>query len=205
MNRGLFFVEENNYNLVNRVKNNQLREGVDFVPPKAGAYIDGNGRVLTDREMDQYFNPFYGVEFIYRHGLVFLDQSHLEAFEKVTPGKLREDLEWASAVYMLTVNDELRSKTTCHLYPAKRGIAWDSILSNDFGSSHYAAIYWAFGLWGGNSWGGWQDDDGKIIPKVDTTSRAYSMDSRLKFVALVAQAYRWGLQGKIPALAKVFY
>lgn len=174
------------------------------MPSKAGAYIDGNGRVLTERELDQYFNPFYGVEFIYRHGLVFLDQAHLEAFEKVTPGKLRKDLEWASAVYMLTMDGELRNKAVRYLNPSNRSIGWNRIHSADFGGGHYAVIYWAFGLWSGRSWGGWEDDGGKVVPTVDTTSRAYNMDSRQKLVALVAQAYRWGLQGKMPALAKVF-
>lgn len=150
------------------------------------------------------FNPFYGIEFIYRHGLIFLDLGHLRAFEELTPGDLREDLEWASAVYILTTDAELRDKTIRHLKPGKRSINWNGILATDFGSGHYAAIYWAFGLWGGCSWGGWEDNDGKEVPKVDTISRSYSMDSRLQFVALVAQAFRWGLKGNIPALAKVF-
>lgn len=175
------------------------------MPHKTGAYIDKTGRVLTKEELDQFFNPFYGIKFIYRYGLIFLDQAHLEAFEEVAPGKLREDLEWAPTVYMLSADSELRGKTARYLHPAKRGINWDGILSNDFGSGHYAAIYWAFSLWGGHSWGGWEDDNGNEIAKIDTITRAFSMDSRLKFVALVALAFRWGLRGKIPALAKVFY
>lgn len=169
-----------------------------------GFWVDGNGRKLSEEEMDRAFNPFYGIDFIYCHGLIFLDQDHLKAFEIFTPGKLREDKEWASTVYMLTSDIELRSKAVPHINPVTRETNWESILSTDFSSGHYAAIYWAFGLWGGQSWGGWKDDKGKKIPIVDITSKAYSMGSTLQFVALVAQAHRWGLSGKIPALAKVF-
>lgn len=42
------------------------------------------------------------------------------------------------------------------------------------------------------------------VPIVDIVSRGYSMGSILQFVALVAQAHRWGLSGKIPAFAKIF-
>lgn len=167
-------------------------------------WYGSDDKELTKEEFAQLTDPFYGIEFIYRHGLVFLDLAHLRAFEEVTPGKLRNDLEWASAVYMLTMDTELRDKAACHLKPGSRDINWYGILANDFGSGHYAAIYWAFGLWGGCSWGGWEDDDGKMIPKVDTISRAFSMDSKKMFIALVAQAFRWGLKGKISALAKVF-
>lgn len=168
------------------------------------SWYDKNQNKLSDEEMDRMFNPFYGVEFTYSHGLVFLDQDHLKAFEIFTPGKLREDKEWASSVYMLTADYELRNKASRYINPVNRGINWEGILSTDFGHGHQTAIYWAFGLWGGHSWGGWEDDDGKKIPKVDITSEAYSMGSCLQFVALVAQAYRWGLSGKIPALVKVF-
>ena len=130
--------------------------------------------------------------FIHRHGLIFIDQSHLEAFEKFTPNKLRNDLEWAPTVYMLTSDQELRSKTSRHLKPKKREIKWSSIMSTDFGSGHRAALHWAFGLWAGSCWGGWEDDDGKEIPRVDITSVSYSMGQKLRFVALLAQAYRWG-------------
>lgn len=167
-------------------------------------YYDKNGRELTAEEMDQLFNPFYGIEFIYRHGLIFWDLAHLKSFEELTPGKLRGDLEWSSTVYMLTVDGILRAKSSCHIKPISRDINWYDILNTDFGSGHYAYIYWAFGLWGSCSWGGWEDDDGKMIPKVDTISRSYSMDSKLKFIALVATAYRWGLQEKIPSLAIIF-
>lgn len=167
-------------------------------------WVDENGKKLSEDELDRLFNPFYGVDFLYSHGLIFLDQDHLNAFEVLTPGKLREDKEWASTVYMLTADIELRSKAVPHINPVNRQIGWDNILSTDFGHGHQAAIFWAFGLWGGRSWGGWEDGKGNKVPKVDITSEAYSMGSTLQFVALVAQAYRWGLSGKIPALAKVF-
>jgi len=167
-------------------------------------WVDKDGRELSEKEADQLLNPFYGINFIYSHGLIFLDQDHLKTFEAFTPGKLRKDLEWASTVYMLTTDDELRNKTSRHINPLNRSIDWDSILSTDFGHGHRTAIYWAFGLWGGCSWGGWEDNDGNKIPKVDITSEAYSMGSGLQFVSLVAQAYRWGLSGKITSLVKVF-
>lgn len=132
--------------------------------------------------------------FIYRHGLIFIDQSHLEAFEKFAPSKLRDDLEWAPTVYMLTSDQELRSKTNRHLKPKRRDIKWSRIMETDFGSGHRAVAHWAFGLWAGNSWGGWQNDDGEEIPRVDITSMACSMDQKLRFVALVAQAYHWGIK-----------
>lgn len=43
------------------------------MPRKTGAYIDKTGRVLTKEELDQLFNPFYGIKFIYRYGFIFLD------------------------------------------------------------------------------------------------------------------------------------
>ncbi|MCL5273050.1 MAG: hypothetical protein M1486_07120, partial [Gammaproteobacteria bacterium] len=163
-----------------------------------------DGNQLSVEEMDRLFNPFYGIEFIYCHGLIFLDQEHLKAYEVFTPGKHREDKEWASTVYMLTADIELRSKAAPHINPVTRDIDCDGILSTDFGHGHLAAIYWAFGMWGGCSWGGWEGDDGKKVPKVDIVSEGFSMGASLQFVALVAQAHRWGLSGKIPVLAKVF-
>lgn len=131
---------------------------------------------------------------IIRHGFVFLDRVHVDSFEKITPGKLREDLEWASTVYLLTMDSELRSKIVCHLDPYNRKIRWDDILAIDFGSGHRTVILWAFWLWSGHSWGGWEGKDGIVVPQVDTVSRWYSMGSKLRFGALVAQAYRWGYQ-----------
>lgn len=163
-----------------------------------------NASEMSAEEMDKLFNPFYGVEFLNSHGLIYLDHDHEKAYEALTPGKRRDDLEWSAAVYMLTADRELRSKAVPHINPDIREIDWDSILSTDFGSGHYAVIYWAFGLWGGRSWGGWEGEDGKKVSMVDIVSRGYSMGSTLQFVALVAQAHRWGLSGKIPALAKVF-
>lgn len=167
-------------------------------------YYNEDGNRLSVEEMDRLFNPFHGTEFIYRHGLIFLDQDHLKAYETFTPGKLREDKEWAASVYMLTADIELRSKAAPYINLVIREISWDGILSTDFGHGHLAAIYWAFGMWGGCSWGGWEGDDGKKVPKVDTVSEAFSMGGPLQLIALVAQAHRWGLGGKIPALAKVF-
>lgn len=167
-------------------------------------YYDKDSKELMQSELDKLFNPFNGIEFIYRHGLLFFDLAHVRAFEEATPGKLREDIEWAPTVYMLTSDAELRNKAAHHVNADKRKINWDSILATDFGSGHYAAIYWAYGLWGGCSWGGWEDNEGKKIPKVDTISYAFSMDSKLSFAALVAQAFRWNLKGKIPDLIKVF-
>ncbi|OPY63658.1 MAG: hypothetical protein A4E56_00381 [Pelotomaculum sp. PtaU1.Bin065] len=163
-------------------------------------WFDSDGRELTRAEMNQLFNPFYDIEFLYRHGLVFLDLPHLRAYENLTPEKLRDDLEWASTVYILTMDTVLRDKVACHLKPRHHDINWDGILATDFGSGHYAAVYWAFGLWSGRSWGwgGWEDNDGKKIPIVDTISRSFSMDSRLRFIALVATAFCWGLKGNIP-------
>lgn len=167
------------------------------------SWHDGDGNKLSDAEMDKLFNPFYGVDFSYCHGLIFLDKDHLQTFETLTPGKHRADKEWASTVYMLTTDIELRKKAVPHIDPIKREIHWDNILSTDFGSGHYAAIYWAFGLWSGCSWGDWEDRGSKVL-KVDTVSRGFSMGATLQFVALVSQAFRWGLSGKIPDLVKVF-
>lgn len=155
-------------------------------------YCNETGRELAAEEMDQIFNSFHGIEFISRYGLLFLDLAHLKAFEELTPGKLCIDSEWASTTYILTMDHDLRAKAACHLKPINRSINWKGILSSDFGSGHRAIIYWAFGLWGGCSWGGWEED-GKVIPKVDTISSAYSMDDKLRFIALVATAYRWGV------------
>lgn len=167
-------------------------------------YYDEDGNKLSAEELDKLFNPFHGTKFIYCHGLIFLDQDHLKAYEVLTPGGRREDKEWAASVYMLTADGELRRKSVLHINPVTREIIWNGILSTDFGHGHLAAIYWAFGLWGGCSWGGWDDGAGNKVPKVDIVSEGFSMGGPLQLIALVAQAHRWGLGGKIPALAKVF-
>jgi len=134
---------------------------------------------------------------MYRHGLAFVDEAHLKAFEKVTPGRLRDDIEWVPAVYVLTMSEQMRRKAAIWIIPDHREIEWQQIIDTDFGSGHRAAIHWAFSLWGAHSWGGWEEDDGRIIPLIDIASRAFSMDEVSRFIVLMAVGYRWEVQGYI--------
>ena len=120
---------------------------------------------------------------------MFNDQTHKEAFLKLCPGKLLNDSEWSSTVFVLTSDAELRRKATPHIKIKKREIDWDKILSTDFGSGHYSAIYWAFTLWSGNSW---PKDDGS---RIDTMSEAYYMDEELRKTAITALKLRWKMIG----------
>ena len=124
---------------------------------------------------------------------MFNDQEHKTAFLSLCPGKLLNDVEWSSPVFVFTSDEELRRKTKKHIYPKKRKIDWDAILDTDFGGGHYAAIYWAFTLWAGNSWQ-WNDKGERIEP-IDTISRAYSMDEKLQRTAITALELRWRIKG----------
>lgn len=124
---------------------------------------------------------------------MFNDQEHKSAFLALCPGKLLNDVEWSSSVFILTSDEELRRKTIKHIKPQKREINWDGILSTDFGSGHYSIIYWAFTLWSGNSWQ-W-DDKGERTEPIDTMSKAYSMDDGLRRTAITALELRWRIKG----------
>lgn len=131
-------------------------------------------------------------QFIHQHGLAFVDEAHLKAFEKVTPEKLREDIEWVPAVYIFTMSGEMRRKTEMWIITDHREIEWQRIFDTDFGSGHRAALHWAFSLWSAHCWGGWEDEHGRLIPMVDIASRAFSMDRVSKMIVLMAVGFRWG-------------
>ena len=124
---------------------------------------------------------------------MFNDQEHKTAFLSLCPGKLLNDMEWVGPIFIFTSDSELRRKTAKHIKPKKREINWDGILGTDFGSGHYAIIYWAFTLWTGNSWR-W-DEKGEPTEPIDTMSRAYHMDNELKRVAILALELRWRIKG----------
>lgn len=123
---------------------------------------------------------------------MFNDQDHKNSFISLCPGKLLNDMEWVGPVFMLTSDSELRRKAAKHIHPKKREIKWESILDTDFGSGHYAAIYWAFTLWAGNSWR--IDKDGEYCEPIDTMSRSYSMDDNLRRTAIAALELRWRMK-----------
>ncbi|AFM43600.1 hypothetical protein Desaci_4775 (plasmid) [Desulfosporosinus acidiphilus SJ4] len=116
---------------------------------------------------------------------VFNDQEHEKAFISLCPGKLQTDQEWIAPIYIITSDAELRAKAMVHVEPERREIRWQKIFDTDFGSGHYAALYWAFSLWAGNSW---VKEDGSIV---DTMDRSYSMDEKLKRTSIFALKLRW--------------
>lgn len=124
---------------------------------------------------------------------MFNNQEHKAAFLSLCPGKLLNDVEWSSPIFIFTSDEELRRKTAKHIHPKKREINWDAILDTDFGSGHYAIIYWAFTLWAGNSWR--LDKNGEYCEPIDTMSRAYSMDENLRRTAITALELRWRIKG----------
>jgi hypothetical protein len=123
--------------------------------------------------------------------MMFNDQEHETAFCSLCQGKLLTDQEWIAPIYIITSDAELRRKAMIHVNPKKREIKWHKIFDTDFGSGHYAALYWAFSLWAGNSW---FNEDGNHI---DTMSRAYSMDECLKQTAILALKLRWFKESSI--------
>ena len=118
---------------------------------------------------------------------MFNDQTHKENFMLLCPGKLMQDAEWYAPIFILTSDYELRKKTAKHINPERREIKWEKIFDTDFGSGHYAALYWAFSLWAGNSW---PTDEGRI----DTMDRAYYMDEDLRRTAIYALLLRWKMK-----------
>ncbi|MDW7674917.1 MAG: hypothetical protein SCK28_10300 [Bacillota bacterium] len=77
--------------------------------------------------------------------------------------------------------------------PTKREIDWPKIFDTDFGSGHKAVLYWTFAMWAGRSWGGWEEDDGKIVPMVDVMSSSSSIGKLLCTIVHQALALRWDL------------
>lgn len=124
---------------------------------------------------------------------MFNNQAHKNAFLALCPGKLLNDVEWSSPIFILTSDEELRRKTSKHIHPQKREINWDAILNTDFGSGHYSVIYWSFTLWSGNSWQ-WNEKGERVEP-IDTMSRAYYMDDSLRRTAITALELRWKIRG----------
>jgi hypothetical protein len=124
---------------------------------------------------------------------MFNNQVHKDAFLALCPGKLLNDVEWSSPIFIFTSDPELHRKAMPHINPKKREINWEAILKTDFGSGHYAIIYWAFTLWAGNSWQ-W-NDKGEHTEPVDTMSKAYYMDENLRKTAITALKLRWRIKG----------
>lgn len=120
-------------------------------------------------------------------------QTHKDAFLTLCPGKLLNDVEWSSTVFIMTCDHELRRKTLKHINPKSRGIEWFKIMDEDFSSGHRAALYWAFSLWSGNSWR--YDSDGNSIAPIDTMDWAYYMDEDLRRTAITALELRWRIKG----------
>jgi len=119
---------------------------------------------------------------------MFNNQDHKTTFLSLCPGKLLNDMEWVGPIFIMTSDYELRNKTMKHIKPERREIKWQNIFDTDFGGGHYAALYWAFSLWAGNSW---MNEDGI---RIDTMDRSYYMDIDQKRIAITALELRWRIK-----------
>jgi hypothetical protein len=90
--------------------------------------------------------------------------------------------ELKAVVTIFNADNELRRKALPHVNIERQSIDWDSILDNDFGGGHSAAVAWSRAIWQDQAPGG-----------RDLFDRAFAMDGWLKGVVLKALAIRWGL------------
>ena len=77
---------------------------------------------------------------------------------------------------------ELRRKALPHVNVAHQSIDWESIMENDFGGGHGAAVKWARAIW-----------EDRVPEGSDPFDRAFAMDGWLRGTVLKALGMRWGL------------
>ena len=91
--------------------------------------------------------------------------------------------ELRAVLTIFNADSELRRKALPHVSIERENVDWDSILQNDFGGGHSAAVLLARCLWMDR------------IPNgtADPFDRAFAMDGWLKQTVLHAISIRWGL------------
>ncbi len=83
---------------------------------------------------------------------------------------------------IFSADGELRRKALPHVDVARQSIDWESVLENDFGGGHGAAVKWARAIW-----------EDRVPEGTDPFDRAFAMDGWLRQTVLKALAVRWGL------------
>ncbi len=83
---------------------------------------------------------------------------------------------------IFNADGELRRKALPHVNTAHQSIDWGSIIRNDFGGGHGAAVKWARAIW-----------EDRVSEGSDPFDRAFAMDGWLRGTVLKALAVRWGL------------
>lgn len=79
--------------------------------------------------------------------MFFKDNSHKEYFFKlVTKNHKERDREYPAAYYVLTCEEEMRSKTLGSIKDDGDGICWDKILENDFSHGYNLLVQLALHL-----------------------------------------------------------
>lgn len=85
---------------------------------------------------------------------------------------------------IFNADGELRRKALPHVSVwSSHSIDWESVMENDFGSGHCAAVKWARAIW----------EDRVPEGRSDPFERAFAMDGWLRGTVLKALAVRWGL------------
>lgn len=83
---------------------------------------------------------------------------------------------------IFNADGELRRKALPHVDTFHQRIDWESIIHNDFGGGHGAAVKWARAIW-----------EDRVPEGSDPFDRAFAMDGWLRGTVLKALAVRWGL------------
>lgn len=83
---------------------------------------------------------------------------------------------------IFNADGELRRKALPHVDTAHQRIDWESIIRNDFGGGHGAAVKWARAIW-----------EDRVPEGSDPFDCAFAMDGWLRGTVLKALAVRWGL------------
>lgn len=96
--------------------------------------------------------------------------------ERPLPRELR------AVLLIFNANSELRRKALPHVDIASQSIDWESVLGNDYGSGHWAAIKWARAIW-----------EDHVPVGSDPFDRAFAMDGWLRGTVLKALGIRWGV------------
>ena len=90
--------------------------------------------------------------------------------------------ELRAVLLIFNADGELRRKALPHVNIAREFIDWKSIMENDFGGGHSAAIKWARAIW-----------EDRVPEGADLFDRAFAMDGWLRTAVLKALGTRWGL------------
>lgn len=83
---------------------------------------------------------------------------------------------------IFNADSELRRKALPHVNVSHQSVDWESIMENEFGGGHSAAVKWARAIW-----------EDRVPEGTDPFNRAFAMDGWLRRAVLKALGIRWGI------------